>query len=270
VIRRLATCLCLLVCAGGLTLAQVAQPEGGDDQPLRLKKKDRAADAAKEEPGKPIEQPDPPKRGEKLKIDDDPPENPDEPEMDEQEILNRILKNARTSEERLANKEVNDSTRQVQRDILKDLDSLIEQSKKPPQDNQDQGGGGGGGGQAQSGGQKDQKNGQGGGMSARAQRRQRQQQARGSGKGSKSGQGQGEAEQPQQITKGSGNQGGGGGTSKTEDVEKLAEIYKDIWGQLPEGLRLEMMAYSKEQFMDKYKDQLKKYYSTISEKGRDK
>jgi hypothetical protein len=31
-----------------------------------------------------------------------------------------------------------------------------------------------------------------------------------------------------------------------------------------------MMAYSKEQFMDKYKDQLKKYYSTISEKGRDK
>jgi len=53
-----------------------------------------------------------------------------QPEMDEQEILQRVLKNSRTSEERLANKEVNDGTKQVQRDILSDLDKLIELSQR--------------------------------------------------------------------------------------------------------------------------------------------
>ena len=69
---------------------------------------------------------------------------------------------------------------------------------------------------------------------------------------------------------GSGNaaEGGMGGTSATEEAKKLAEIYKDIWGHLPESLRAEMNAYSREQFMDKYREQLKRYYSTLSEKGR--
>src|SRR5262249_8140313 len=137
VIRRLAPWVCLLVCAGGLTLAQGAQPEGGDDQPLRLQKNDPPADPAKEGPDKPVAQPHQHKRGEKLRSADAPPDTPDEPEMDAQEILTRVLKNARTSEERLGNKEVGDSTKQVQRDILKDLASLIQQTRNPPpQDDQ--------------------------------------------------------------------------------------------------------------------------------------
>ncbi|MFL5245273.1 MAG: hypothetical protein ACJ8FY_24520, partial [Gemmataceae bacterium] len=53
--------------------------------------------------------------------------------------------------------------------------------------------------------------------------------------------------------------------------DKLADLYKDIWGHLPETLRAEMNAYaSREEFMAKYRDLLKQYYTTIAEKGQRK
>jgi hypothetical protein len=64
--------------------------------------------------------------------------------------------------------------------------------------------------------------------------------------------------------------GGMGGGGKTEELNNLADVYKDIWGHLPESLRAEMNAYSREEFMAKYKDVLKQYYATIAEKGRRK
>ena len=84
------------------------------------------------------------------------------------------------------------------------------------------------------------------------------------------GQGQGQGQQGEANHQGGGGnatQGGHGGGQADEAV-KLAEIYKDVWGSLPESLRAEMNAYSREQFMDKYRDQLKRYYSAIAEKGR--
>ena len=53
--------------------------------------------------------------------------------------------------------------------------------------------------------------------------------------------------------------------------DKLADLYKDVWGHLPETLRAEMNAYaSREEFMAKYRDLLKQYYTTIAEKGQRK
>src|SRR5262249_11972468 len=63
----------------------------------------------------------------------DPKEEPesaaDEPEVDQQETLNRIAKNMRSVENRLANSELGEDTKQVQRDIMNDLDRLIEQDQ---------------------------------------------------------------------------------------------------------------------------------------------
>ena len=53
-------------------------------------------------------------------------------------------------------------------------------------------------------------------------------------------------------------------------MSKIADLYKDVWGHLPETLRQEMDQYSREQFMAKYADLLKQYYATIAEKGRQK
>src|SRR5439155_9320520 len=61
-----------------------------------------------------------------------------------------------------------------------------------------------------------------------------------------------------------------GGNGKRGDMSRIADLYKDIWGHLPEALRQEMDQYSREQFMAKYNELLKQYYSTIAEKGRRK
>ena len=133
--------LCLL--SSFLILGSLACADDAPDKPeppVRLKKKNRpanedagkivppAAEEKKPEPKEPAKAGEPKKEAE--------PE-PQDPEQDEKETLERLSRNLRTAEERLANKEVGDGTRQVQRDILKDLDALIELSQRPPQD-QDQ------------------------------------------------------------------------------------------------------------------------------------
>jgi hypothetical protein len=281
----------------GLAVAQEAQP-GGDDPPVRLKKKVKpdAGEKAKDDQPKPA---DPPKDEPKDKPKDEPkmgdePAMPDEPEADENEVLNRVGKNMRTSEDRLANRELNDSTRQVQEDILKDLDDLINREKN---------GGGGGGNDQQNQDQQNQQNqnpdqkqqaggqkqggktrlGMGGNKGGKGQQQQQaragqkpggkkgqqgngkqgDQQANAGGQGGQNGQkpqGQGQA----------GNMGGGGGQSQGP-VNKLAEVYKpDDWGNLPQTMRAEMNTYSREQFMAKYNELIKQYYSTIAEKSRKK
>lgn len=271
----------------GLAIAQ--EPPGGDDPPVRLKKKNKpdAVEKGKEDQPKPA---DPPKDEPKDKDpkDKDPKEGaepavPDEPEMDESEVLNRVGKNMRTSEDRLANRELTDGTRQVQDDILKDLDSLINQMKNGGggADNQNQNE------QQQAGDEQKQgggKQNQGGktkiGMGRKGGKGGQQQQAK-AGQGKKPGSGQGQGAQGQQQanagqgqkpqqTQGGANQGGGGGQSQPGDAMKLAELYKDRWGELPETMRAEMNAYSREQFMAKYNDLIKQYYSTVAEKSRRK
>ena len=276
----------------GLAIAQ--DPPGGDDPPIRLKKKNRpeVAEKPKEEPAKPAEPPvDPKEKDPKAK---DPKEKPmddaapEQPEMDEGEVLNRVGKNMRTSEDRLANRELTDGTRQVQDDIVKDLDSLI---------NQMQNGGGGGADQnqdeqnqqnqdnkQQSGDKKQQSGKFKPGMASRKRGlkgQQQQQQARAGQKrgGQKPGGQQantGQGNKPQQGTKPGGQQqtpspvGGAGGHATPGEATKLAEVYKDVRGHLPEAMRAEMNAYSREQFMAKYNELIKQYYSTVAEKSRKK
>ena len=70
---------------------------------------------------------------------------------DEKDVLERVGKNMRAVEEKIANRELGEPTTQQQRDILKDLDSLIKKSE------QQSGGGGGADNQPQpQGGEQDQ------------------------------------------------------------------------------------------------------------------
>ena len=70
--------------------------------------------------------------------------------------------------------------------------------------------------------------------------------------------------------------GAGGGQKTAEkpppdkDEAKLAEMYKDVWGHLPEKMRMEMDSYFKDRFMPRYNDLLKQYYSKIAEHNKKK
>ena len=62
------------------------------------------------------------------------------------------------------------------------------------------------------------------------------------------------------------------GVKSPENVKNLnADLYKEVWGHLPESLRAEMNAYSNTKgFMPEYEALISKYYSNIAEQGRRK
>jgi hypothetical protein len=259
--------LMALLLAGGVVFASLAAfadepPADKDEPPLRLKKKNRPADPpAKDEKAKPPLDED--KKPDKPDADKG-REPPPAPEEDEQEILQRITKNVRSVEERLANKELGEGTRQLQEDVLKDIDSLIAAAQRPPQGGENSENSSADQSQQPQNGQK-QRNQM---KSSRQQRGSRQQRnARGQRQGSQQGQGQ----QEQMANQGGANNPGGGGNKGGGTDDKNADLYKEVWGHLPESMRGEMNAYFKNQhFMAKYEDAIKRYYRTLAEQGRKK
>jgi hypothetical protein len=266
--------LAILVLGGFCVFALRAgdPPADRPDEPVRLKKKKKddqpppAEEPKAEEPRKPDKPRGP------VPWDDEPgkpskPGKPDaeaQPEMDEQEVLQRILKNSRTSEERLANKEVNDGTKQIQRDILSDLDKLIELSQRQEdqdnKDNQDQSSDS----QPQGGTQSQPQGGSSSSKQAREQRRkQRQQQS------ARQQRGQPQSSDPTKDPSGPSDQGGNGGNG-AGTVKKPTDDRLDLWGHLDEKERLKMNKYMEEKFMEKYDELTKQYYRALAEKSRQK
>jgi hypothetical protein len=247
----------ILVAVAALVLAPCFFTAAADqpEPPVRLKKKasPRAAEPApepkpepkrdepKEKPAdreKKPEQPRPPAG------DDEP--DPAEPEVDSREVLNRVSKNMRNVEDLLAKRDAGSRTRETQRDIVNDLDKLINQQQRQQQQQQQQAGGGG---------------------SSQQQMMRRQQQNQRTAQQRRQQQLQRQQQERDQMAQANGKQAGAGGRSQGP-ASKIADLYKDIWGHLPETMRQEMDAYSREQFMAKYNDLLKQYYSTLAEKGR--
>jgi hypothetical protein len=199
---------------------------------------------------------------------------------DEQDVLKRVGDNMRGVEDKLGNREVGDPTQQQQRDIIKDLDDLINRSQQQEQ-------GGGGANQQQQNPDQDQD------QQQQKQGQQQQKQKAGQKKQQKQGQQQQQRaqrqprqqRQQQQMAKNdkkeqgekkedNGGQDGGKGKTgegETGKIDDKREQLRDVWGHLPESLRAEMNAYSNPRpFMPRYDDLIKKYYRTIAEQGRKK
>ena len=188
-------------------------------------------------------------------------------------------------EERLANKELGEGTRQVGDDIEKDFEALIRAMENPPQ--------GGGGGDAQndpSGMSNDQKNQSGksgssgnrspSGSGQRSNRPNRGSSQQPGGGSQQSGSQPKPDRQPGDRPMGNGqsekNNGPSGASAKNRrggnddkgEVNKNADLYKDVWGHLPEALRAEMNAYSTDkELIPKYDALIKKCSRTIAEQS---
>jgi hypothetical protein len=301
-IRRLLALLLVGVLGlAGLALAQ--EPPAKEEPPVRLKKKKPRGE------DKPKVQPDKDKAEKKEDKKPEPREaEPVTQQEEEKEVLQRVVKNVHHVGERLAKNDLGEATQQTQRDILKDLDSLIQRNDNPPQgggaQDQNQGEGGGGGAdqdnqnQQNGGGQQDQnqqggKSGQKprGGKGSGGSKNQGKSNGGGTQSGSKPGSGSQSTSKPRldkdkgkpggekngegsdKGGKGGKNGNGGGGGRKDDPLRnRAADQYKhDVWGHLPQTLRAQMDAYSNPQpFMSKYDDVIKQYYRTIAEQGRRK
>jgi hypothetical protein len=277
----------------GLALAD--EPAGPDEPPVRLKKKKpKDGDQPKTEPGNKDEK----KKDDKkdTKKDDQREAEPVTPQEEEKEVLQRVVKNVQRVEDRLAKNDLGEATQQSQRDILKDLESLIKRNEESPdggggggednnpmdnQDNKDkQGKAGQQSNSKQNGGAK-QSNG-----SIFGKRKVTKSQRRpGSGKKkqrAKSNGGQNDGDKQPGGKNGNGQQSGGkngtggnggGGDRKNPERNHNADLDKKFeqWGHLPPSLRAQMDAFSNPQpFLPKYDELIKRYYRTIAEKGRRK
>jgi hypothetical protein len=294
--RLLALMLVGVVSLAGLALAQ--DPPANDEPPVRLKKrKPRGDDKPRTEPDKPEEKKKEDKKDEKKDEQKAEPREADPvtPQEEEKEVLQRVVTNVHRVGERLAKNDLGEATQQTQRDILKDLESLIHRNENPPpqgggQQDQNEGGGGGGDNQdnknQQGGGQQNQKQ-QSGGQKSQGQSKGSQKSQAGGGSGTKSGTQQqrgGKAGENKRAGKdekagekpggrnGKNGNGGGGGDKDDRARNKNADLDKQgVWGHLPQTLRAQMDAYSNPQpFMPKYDDLIKRYYRTIAEQGRRK
>src|SRR5262245_42664849 len=114
----------------GFTLAALSaadDPPPVPDPPPKLKKKDRPAPGS-EKPANPEEDRPLKRPGSKLgEVPDDEQKKPDaaeQPPVDREELLRQVLKSSRKAEDRIANKELDEPTKQHQRDVIAGIDEL--------------------------------------------------------------------------------------------------------------------------------------------------
>lgn len=236
-----------------------AEPE---EPPVKLRKKPKEP----VNPDKPPEKPERPPEKPKLDDDLDPREQgkemqPNNVEPEPDEILQRIARNTRKSEEKLAEKDVSDPTRQIQDEILKDIDKLIEQS------NQDNGGGQDNPQNQQGGMDQQPSGGQSGGQSASRSRQQRREQ-RDRQRLVQRNQGNRGSQGGQQPMQGTSNDGKTGGDTAVGSKGKELDKKYGQWGHLPEKERALMNREMDQKFMEKYDELTRQYYKTVSEKSR--
>lgn len=210
------------------------------------------------------------------------------PDEDPAVVLDRIIANSKSVTEKLARTETGEPTQATQATILKDIDALLNR-QDPAQSSSGGGGGGGGGGQSsggmgKSGGQPMGGQGGGGGGSPGGQQA-KGRKPRGSGK--KDGQQPGGQEmanaggkkddQPGGAKAGGQDPKGGKGTTAgaaggpdpgkpvpRPTVPLDDEVAKEVWGHLPDKVRQQVTQYYKEEFMPRYAELLKQYYSSLA------
>jgi hypothetical protein len=271
---RCALLLTLAVALAAPLLVALAGDPG--DPPVRLKKKERkdpAPPAAKQKKDKEkqedldLEKELKKLEGAKDKVKEGSDEARKKAEEELKELVTRLHKNMQASEDRLGQKDPGDATREIQKDILKDLDELIKQSQsQPDEDAQGQEGSEEKDGQTQ--GQKNQRK----SSSRKKGKSQKQDMAKGGQKQPSGGQ----KSSPKQGSQQEANNGGKipgdttqGATGKdSKGNNRVSDLYKDLWGNYPERQRQDMDTYARERFMPRYEELLRQYYRTISEQGR--
>jgi hypothetical protein len=211
--------------------------------------------------------------------DDPPPRNPDKDnkDVDVAKTAEQIIQDAKDAGKRLANKDSGAMTQQIQRNVIKNIDELLRKAKEPPPPGNNGGGGGSSSSENGMGGSSKQQP-SGGGSSSSAQRKERREKRNETAKGGAKG---GQSE-PLPAPSNSGNHMPVGGAAQSPSPNKIdskmsglppriPDAYKNVWGQLPEKLRQEMDLYFREDFMPRYSDMLRRYYSSIAEQdGKNK
>jgi hypothetical protein len=168
------------------------------------------------------------------------------------------------AEKKLKDSDAGRDTQQLQKQVLENLDKLLERAKNPPPASESPMSGSAQK-DPQSGGQSQSQPSSAGSSrrEKRAAERRQQQQARGQ-QGRQPG-----SMEPSTVPGANGNPPPDRRmTTRTGPADSLADVAKDIWGNLPDTLRQEFDHYYREQFMPRYRDLLQQYYLRLAETER--
>jgi hypothetical protein len=230
------------------------------------------------------------------KVDEKPP---DGEEIDVHKTAERIADNAQKAGDRLKDKDPGENTRKIQEEIIKDIDALIRKAQNPPpspmssdmspmqpppkSDGMPPPKGSAKDGQGGGNPQKSPMGMSGGSSGSRdkADRRsRRERRPRGDspmdtgGPIAKDPMGGMDPmpATPESKERGSRPSGDGGDrfgkTTPKRQNDKLADLYRDVWGHLPDRLRQEMDLYYREKFMPRYSELLRQYYAALAEQRK--
>lgn len=186
------------------------------------------------------------------------------PDNELAELRAQIARDMQAVENKLKTGDTGETTRELQKKIVENLDRLLKKSQEPsPNDSK-----------SSSSRQNNpspstgnSKTGENKPSSTRRERReaQRRQQSPSRGTSAQQAQSQpqpgaGQPNDPMGTTR--------QGTVRTGPADSMADVAKDIWGHLPESLRQEVDHYYREQFMPRYRDLLQQYYLRLAETDR--
>jgi len=202
-------------------------------------------------------------------------ESTDPESEDPAAIVERIAKNAEGIGERLRDKDTGVETREKQEQLLKDIDKLL----KPPPPPMDGGSGGSssnppppmdGGSKSENmpppnGGKTGMPPPMGGGKPRPQRSGSRPEPMAGTSKPMPIGMGEPGMGEPKNTAANPMGNGTGPGNSTLPQEDPFT---KQIWGHLPERLRQQASQYYREQYMPKYGELLKLYYSNLAEREK--
>ena len=200
-------------------------------------------------------------------VDDVPGGNPD-PSKQADDKMDRAVKGMRSAGGKLDDGLTAEETQKIQKQVIQDLEDIINQLENPPPPPPKQNGGGGGGGGANGGGGA----GGGGGRNRRggggSSLRRRQPQGAG---GQGSVQRQNARANQEEKESDTANENGKDSSKKTREGQKADEeaarrqkLEMDIWGHLPPQLREELLNTYGERMLPKYEHLVKQFYEALS------
>ena len=192
------------------------------------------------------------------------------------EKMDRAVKGMRNAGEKIDDGLTTDVTQNIQKQVIKDLDDIINQLENPPPN--PNGGGGGGGGGGSGGGGSGNRGGGGASGQGRANRGgsgTRLRRPQGSGqRGSSTGQNQKEQAEADASAGGEKSREAQDSSKETREDRRAAQeaarrqkLEMDVWGHLPPHLREELLNTYGDRMLPKYEQMVKQFYEALSVQG---
>lgn len=164
--------------------------------------------------------------------------------------LDSAIEGMRAAQNQIADKETGKSTREIQEQVIKDLEKLIEQAKNPPKSPQSPNSSS----QSQNSKSQNRQN----SSSSKSSRNQQQ---------AKNGADQAEGQRTEADKAKESSDETRAAREREAELARRRDLIKDVWGHLPPALRQKLLNVASEKSLPKYDELVRRYFESLAEEG---